>query len=174
MIPYHHVILMQYLIHQLRFYLNLHDAGCVDYIFYDRPARYCHSDLLFRLIRGLLIVSLPHADEGNYDAGDKLQESTDRKPVPLIIGALNDGGDDDWADERRNAVGDAKQSEEHVLVARGNELGHHGLSVGVEGGSEQAKPNLVEPEFPDILKSQVQGWAKSETPPNGDEECGHI
>lgn len=56
-----------------------------------------------------------------------------------------------------SSVGDSKETEEHILIPSRCDLGHHGLSIRIIRGLEQAKENIVNPEIPDMVISDFIG-----------------
>ena len=68
-----------------------------------------------------------------------------RKPLPIVVRIVYDRLYDVGAYHRRRAIGQAKETKEHVVEPGWGEFGHHGLGEGVVGGLEEAKHDVIGP-----------------------------
>ncbi len=73
--------------------------------------------------------------------------------IPVVVSPRDDGRADIGSDQRRGSVGDAKQAEEHSLVAWRGELGHHRLRVGVIRRLAETEEHVVQPELPRVVET---------------------
>jgi hypothetical protein len=67
--------------------------------------------------------------------------------------------------ERRVSINSTYQCKEDVHLRSRRDFSHHRLAVREPAGDQEADAGLVEPEFPDVVVSDLVG-------PNTDESCG--